>query len=1202
MYIEEISIEGFKSYAQRTVVSNFDPLFNAITGLNGSGKSNILDAICFVLGITNLSQVRASNLQELVYKQGQAGINKATVSIVFNNSDRATSPVGYEHCEQITVTRQIVIGGRNKYLINGHVAQPSRVQNLFHSVQLNVNNPHFLIMQGRITKVLNMKPLETLSMLEEAAGTRMYEMKKEGAIKTMEKKQAKLDEINQLLDVDILPAMESLRKERGEFLQWQANQKDVESLKRFCLAYEFMMAETIQGQSEEQTAKLQEQLRVMDAEVAAAEGERQQLEESAARLVAEKESAVGPEARGLGVKVDELSKVLVKETSVLRNCKDSLASDTRALVKLKDSGKELDASLQKKRAELANAEQGMGSGRARVEQLEKELVKCERDNEAIQAGKQGGEEGEKSLGEQLSDARAGMAAAQGDQQRWALQRSHAAKELAAKRAQAAAKEKEAGAAEQEVRKLQGEVDAATAALGALAFDPAHYAQLEQERVAEAALVRGAQDRFDKLSAEFPRGLHFQYSDPYPGFDRARVKGLVASLITVKDPATSTALEVTAGGRLYNVVVDSDQTGKDLLQKGKLKSRVTIIPLNKISANSVPADKMQAAHQLVGPERAKLALSLVGYDAEIKKAMEFVFGSTIVCQDSDTARKVAFDRNVMAHCVTLDGDLFNPQGTLTGGSRSQQSSVLALLHELNEAEATLRHHQARLDAIVKQLAGLTKGEKEFKKLSSAVELARHRLDLLTQRLQQGEHHQLREAIAALEASLQEATDKGAEAVARCEQLKGDAARIEASMANYAAEREKRLEQAAAKAKAARVALKEAKESIKAAESGAQKLALEVEVLQAERAGLDESVAAAEAALAKLAEEERALTEKVTATSVAYDSAKAELDAVTARLKECDAEVAALTKAKGKLGKRITDLNLDAKKVEHKLKKMEADQRQSSLVVARLLEEHPWIPSERPLFGKPGSDYDFNARSPEESRAQLEEATKQQESLSKRVNKRVMSMFDKAEQEAQDLMAKKNTVLRDKRKIEEVINELDEKKREALQRTWEKVNRDFGSIFSTLLPGTSAKLEPEAGKSFLDGLEVKVAFGTVWKQSLTELSGGQRSLLALSLILALLLFKPAPLYILDEVDAALDLSHTQNIGRMIKAHFPFSQFVVVSLKEGMFNNANVIYRTKFIDGISTVTRTVPSAKDKDKQPAVSKVARQHASQKENQVPLN
>jgi structural maintenance of chromosome 2 len=119
MWVEEISIEGFKSYARMAVLSGLDPAFNAVTGLNGSGKSNVLDAICFVLGISNLEQVRASSLQELVYKQGQAGVSRASVSITFNNSDSRRSPVGYEHCERISVSRQVVIGGRSTYRING---------------------------------------------------------------------------------------------------------------------------------------------------------------------------------------------------------------------------------------------------------------------------------------------------------------------------------------------------------------------------------------------------------------------------------------------------------------------------------------------------------------------------------------------------------------------------------------------------------------------------------------------------------------------------------------------------------------------------------------------------------------------------------------------------------------------------------------------------------------------------------------------------------------------------------------------------------------------------------------------------------------------------------------------------------------------------------------------------------------------------
>ena len=107
MFIKSVVIDGFKSYGQRTEITGFDPEFNAITGLNGSGKSNILDSICFLLGITNLSHVRASNLQELVYKNGQAGITKATVTLTFDNSDKKGSPLGYENYDEISITRQV---------------------------------------------------------------------------------------------------------------------------------------------------------------------------------------------------------------------------------------------------------------------------------------------------------------------------------------------------------------------------------------------------------------------------------------------------------------------------------------------------------------------------------------------------------------------------------------------------------------------------------------------------------------------------------------------------------------------------------------------------------------------------------------------------------------------------------------------------------------------------------------------------------------------------------------------------------------------------------------------------------------------------------------------------------------------------------------------------------------------------------------
>lgn len=249
MYIKEIILDGFKSYAQQTVVSNFDPHFNAITGLNGSGKSNILDAICFLLGISNLSQVRATNLQELIYKGGNAGITRATVSITFDNMDKSQSPPGYHDYEEITVTRQISTGNKHKYLINGQNATAQRVSDLFCSVQLNVNNPNFLIMQGKITKVLNMKPVEILSMIEEAAGTKMYDAKKANALSTIEKKNAKLNEIERVLREDITPQIERLKQERSAYMEYQKCDREFLHLHKIAIAHQYWEAECATNKS-----------------------------------------------------------------------------------------------------------------------------------------------------------------------------------------------------------------------------------------------------------------------------------------------------------------------------------------------------------------------------------------------------------------------------------------------------------------------------------------------------------------------------------------------------------------------------------------------------------------------------------------------------------------------------------------------------------------------------------------------------------------------------------------------------------------------------------------------------------------------------------------------------------------------------------------------------------------------------------------
>ncbi|KAI0704410.1 P-loop containing nucleoside triphosphate hydrolase protein [Cerioporus squamosus] len=221
-------------------------------------------------------------------------------------------------------------------------------------------------------------------------------------------------------------------------------------------------------------------------------------------------------------------------------------------------------------------------------------------------------------------------------------------------------------------------------------------------------------------------------------------------------------------------------------------------------------------------------------------------------------------------------------------------------------------------------------------------------------------------------------------------------------------------------------------------------------------------------------------------------------------------------------------------------------------ANLEKQNEWIAEEK----DPAPPYDFKKADINQLRSKAQELENQQKGRRRKSHPKSAHMLEDAERQTRML---------------ETIDNLDHHKREAVETTWTKVNGDFGAIFAELLPGNFAKLQPPEGQDLMQGLEVKVRLGTVWKQSLTELSGGQRSLIALSLIMSLLQFKPAPMYILDEIDAALDLSHTQHIGQLFRTRFKGSQFIVVSLKEGLFTNANVLFRTRFRDGTSIVERT-------------------------------
>lgn len=1169
MKVEELVIDGFKSYATRTVISGWDPQFNCITGLNGSGKSNILDAICFVLGITAMATVRAQNLQDLIYKRGQAGVTKASVTIVFDNSDTATSPIGFEKYAQISVTRQIVLGGTSKYLINGHRAQQQTVQHLFQSVQLNINNPNFLIMQGRITKVLNMKPAEVLALIEEAAGTRMYEDRKDKALKTMAKKDAKRQESALLLEEEIRPKLDKLRQEKKSFLEYQHTQSDLERAIKLIVAHDYVMLS--RGTEEMQTA-IDALVAEKDAKTAAVETNTHemgvletQIKELKARQAAEasKDSNVSQ----LQKEAKAASHEVVRLTTTLDLKRTQLTEEEAQLERLDASdGSE---ELEKRQLEVDSSQREVDAHTQRLDTLTKALESKRELLQSLQTGIASSAGKESGYQRQLAEARE-----QANDSRVAIDRAEmrighlteAIKNDGPKLKQAQKQNQVVLDKLEKLREAKGGLEAEIQRLLAVPGADEDWAGKEKQSLARIDSL-GAQIDQAKREASFSE---FTYSRPHAGFNPSSVKGFVAELLTINEDNMDkcVALQVAAGAKLFNVVVDNEVTGKELLQRGRLKRRVTMIPLNKIAAEGLISAQRLSIAQQVAPGKVGRALELVGYSEEVSKAMAYVFGGSLVCADQETAKKIAYHPQIRAHCVTLEGDHYSPEGTLSGGSQQRSGDLLKKLTRINQLSQELEDARYDLSNIQSSMAQFSKVISERKKLENELSIREHEIKTGEKQLDSSSSASVLRKMQEQEAELKELQ----ESLPLLHQTLEDSltliTTIERDMADFGKNKGGKLEELAASVETMAAEVAEHRSVVDAASAAHEDIQTALEQFAADLSGLKdeaetlrESIQASRGALTQLErqqEESRAkeasLSEQVrelTAALVGMDEERQSLEATLQAKREFHADALVASKEAEHIHSR-------------KIKELEDASRGASALESK----YSWVATDSHLFGKSGSHYDYESVDIKQVRraaGQLEERIK---GLGHKVNDKVMNMIDNVEKKEATLRGMIRTIEKDKLKIEETIVSLNDYKCKALTKTWQKVSDDFGAIFATLLPGSFAKLVLLEGKEITEGLEIKVMLGKIWKESLAELSGGQRSLVALSLILALLQFKPAPMYILDEVDAALDLNHTQNIGHLIKTRFKGSQFIVVSLKEGFFSNANRVFKARFQEGSSSV----------------------------------
>jgi structural maintenance of chromosome 2 len=808
-----------------------------------------------------------------------------------------------------------------------------------------------------------MKPEEILSMIEEAAGTRMFETKKQAALKTIEKKQLKVDEFTRVMENEISPTLDQLRGERENYQQYMNNSHELVRMERFCIAFEFTALKDKVIFTENAKLGLQRML----AELETTHDEKMAEADEVGKKINTMKAQLDGEAVGglsdLKNKEDESSKDLVKVDANLKNQKESCSSEKSLLVSLDKQGAIAKSTLADKQQEQISVDAEYTLKEADYLRAEGDMLKQREKYQNACAGIADVADAELlSIPEQVGAWEKKLRETESQLQQNDIRLAHCKKTIGEKKKFSKSEEAEYTKAMSEVEGLRSNVAAAQCEC-----EEATSRSVDEDALRRDIGVmrkRGAElkDTVEALSAQLEARLSFDFRDPMKGFDRSKVRGLVARLVQVADTKAVTALEVTAGGKLFQVVVDTEQTGKLLLDHGQLKKRVTILPLNKLNARCVEAGKLNLAKNIAAKMggSALLAIELVGFEEDVRKAMELVFGATIICDTSAVAKAIAFDKNISTKTVTFEGDVYDPSGTLTGGSSSQIGSILAKLHELSIA-------QHSLGEVDKELAKLHRDTKIAETANSATRQAGDRLLQLQQALQvcedrinESKYAQALVELTELERSIMAFERESAELKEASKKAKHELKQLNDTASSSSKKRDVAMKEMESATRTAQKYATTLKASLTTLKHRKDVLAAEVETLIKEIATLADQRAICDKGIIKMQEGIEALATLVLSKKAVYENFRVQVVERQNELSRCSKEIKLLESGREQCVQAANEAALQLRKLSNDFKEADKHSRDLAATLAELLNEHLWIEAEKVFFGKTGSEYVFEAK--------------------------------------------------------------------------------------------------------------------------------------------------------------------------------------------------------------------------------------------------
>jgi chromosome segregation protein len=1182
VHLKSLTLKGFKSFASATTL-RFEPGITCVVGPNGSGKSNVVDALSWVMGEQGAKALRGGKMEDVIFAgtAGRPPLGRAEVTLTIDNTDGAL-PIDYT---EVSVTRRMFRDGASEYEINGSSCRLLDVQELLSDSGIG-REMHVIVGQGKLDSILQSKPEERRAFIEEAAGVLKHRKRKEKALRKLDAMQANLTRLADLT-TELRRQLKPLGKQAEIARRAQAVQAELRDARLRLHADDLvtLRAELAREEADEAVARARraEVEGALDADRARQAGLEQQLNATTPRLAAAQDtwyrlSALAERLRGTVQLAVQRARHLSAPTEQHRPGRDPDELEREAAAAA-DMEAELHAVVEQARAMLSSALE-------RRAELEQAVADADRAHlAAVRA---------------VADRREGLARLAGQVEALRSTSGATAEEIERlSSALAEARERAAGA-QREFDERQHEIDALHA--GKVGLDERHEAAVAAHataarRAAElTAAHREAEQqraswraRVEALSLGLTRkdGSQTLLAAGLPG-----LQGSVAALLTV-DPGAEAAVAAALGAAADALAVsDVDVAAAALaLLRDQDAGRAGLL------VGGAPASADRSTWPQL-PAGARWAVDLVAAPEALRPALHRLLERTAVVEDLDAARALVAAAPT-ARAVTVDGDVLGADWAQGGSGRSQ--SVIEVQAAVDEGQIRLAESETRVEHLTAELDGAHAEEADRAEDVDRILAARH------------ESEAQLAAVAEQLARLGQAARSASAEADRLHRQRDEGAQRRAGALTGLAELEERLrlaqdepadsepdtaerDEVAAALATARSEEVEARLALRTAEERARALAGRADGLrrsaQAERAARERAAAAVAArarGAAVAAEVVRAGELALGRIKTSLDRAAAERDAVVVERARWEQELA---EVRGRVSELAGELAMLTDTV-HRDEVLRAQQRlRIEQLEARISEDFgiglddlvaeygPTVPV--PVPASELAEYEVAAQrgeqviapqpAPYDRASQTRRAQRAERDLALlgKVNPLALEEFAALEERYKFLSTQLEDLKATRRDLLTVVTEVDQKILEVFTEAFHDVAREFETVFATLFPGGEGRLVlTEPDDMITTGIEVEARPPGKKVKRLSLLSGGEKSLTAVAMLVAIFRARPSPFYVLDEVEAALDETNLNRLIALFELLRDRSQLIVITHQKATMEVADALYGVSMRgDGITTV----------------------------------